>query len=178
MELISPAEFSRRVGVTPQAICRAIKNGRLSTVENGKLDAAVALIQWEKNRQRASNAPPATRPTPPPATAADSALPSLEESKRRREFHEADLAEMRARQKAGELVLRHEVHLRYTTLAADFRAQLERIPDKLATRLAAESSADKIYALLEQEIDSALRDMAKTADRIPDKLAESAKAAA
>jgi hypothetical protein len=181
MELISPAEFSRRVGVSPQAICRAIKNGRLSTVENGKLDAAVALIQWEKNRQRAPNAPTAptaTRPAPPPATSVDSAFPTLEESKRRREFHEANLAEMRERQKAGELVIKREVLQHYTTLYATLREMLLRIPDKLALRIAAESDADKVYTLLEQEIEDALRDTVKAADLITDRLVESAKAAA
>jgi hypothetical protein len=181
MELISPAEFSRRVGVTPQAVHRAIKHGRLSVLDNGKLDAAVAAIQWDKNRQRSPNAPTAptaTRPAPPPATPADPSLPSLEESKRRREFHEANLAEMRERQKAGELVIKREVFQHYTTLYATLREMLLRIPDKLATRVVAESDADKVYTLLEQEIEDALRDTVKAADLITARLVESAKAAA
>jgi hypothetical protein len=82
---------------------------------------------------------------------------------------------MRERQKAGELVLVREVHLRYTTLAAQFRAAIERIPDKLATRLAAEVNPDAVHALLMMELDQALIDMARMADHIPEQLVEASR---
>ena len=55
--LISIKDFAVRQGVTYQAVWRAVKSGRL-TLLNGKLDAEVAAIQWEKNRQR----PPPMKP--------------------------------------------------------------------------------------------------------------------
>ncbi len=138
----------------------------------------MANIQWLANRKRA----PAIRDTPArPATVvapeSGDGVPSLETSRRRREHHEADLAETRARQKAGELVELADVHLAYTTLAAQLRAALERIPDKLAPRLAAEADEHTVHTLLLAELDQALMDMAQTAAALPDRLATSAKAA-
>ncbi len=54
--LITKSEFARRVGVSPVAVGKAVKSGRLTLV-NGKLDEKVAAIQWDANRQR---------PPPPP----------------------------------------------------------------------------------------------------------------
>lgn len=175
VELITPAEFARRQGVTPQAVHRAIKRGRLTQLPGGKLDPAVAGIQWQENRQRAANGTrtQSTKAAPPPSDSG--AVPSLEASKRRQAFHEANLAEMRERQKAGELVEVRGVQLAYTTLAAQLRAALERLPYVLATRLAAESDQDRVFKLLESEIDAALRDMSRMASEIPDRLTESAK---
>ena len=54
--LISKSEFARRAGVSPVAVGKAVKSGRLTLV-NGKLDEKVAALQWDANRQR---------PAPPP----------------------------------------------------------------------------------------------------------------
>lgn len=180
--LISIKGFAVRQGVTYQAVWRAIKAGRL-TLLDGKLDPAVADIQWQQNRRRAPNsADSPNQPTPPTATLGAvpdplAGVPALENSRRRREFHEANLAEMRERQKAGELVELREVHLAYTTLAADLRAALERIPDKIAPRLAGAEPA-AIHDLLTAELDQALADMAQHAATLPDRLTTNAKAAA
>jgi len=82
---------------------------------------------------------------------------------------------MRERQKAGELVELQQVHLAYTTLAAQLRSALERIPDKLAPRLAAELDEHTIHALLLSELDQAMLDMAQTAEQLPAKLQEAAR---
>ena len=178
--LISIADYARHRGCSYQAVRAAIKSGRISLVGD-KLDPAVADLQWEANRRRAPNVAntPTNTPQPAPAVKAapdgDPDVPALESSRRRREFHEANLAEMRERQKAGELVELREVTLAYTTLAAGLRAALERIPDKVVPRLAAAEPAD-MYAMLEQEIEQALADMARQAAALPDRLTASAKA--
>lgn len=179
--LISIADYARHRGCTYQAVRGAIKSGRVSLID-GKIDPAVADIQWEQNRRRAPNGAdtPTHSPQPTPAAGAvpdDNAdVPTLETSRRRREFHEANLAEMRERQKAGELVELQQVHLAYTTLAAQLRATLERIPDKIAPRLAGVEPA-VAHDLLTAEIDQALADMVQQAETLPDRLASSAQAA-
>ena len=69
--LITQAEFARRMKVTPQAITKAVRSGRLTLIA-GKLDEKVAALQWNLNRQRP--APPSPMPRPgatEPATAPD-----------------------------------------------------------------------------------------------------------
>lgn len=176
--LISIADYARKRNVSYQAVARAIKTGRISLID-GKIDPAVADIQWEANRRRAPNVTDASSKSPPRlkevALEADDGVPSLEVSRRRREHHEANIAEMRERQKAGELVILADVHLAYTTLAAELRAALERIPDKLAARLV-EADSTVIHKLLTDEIDQALMDMAKQAETLPKRLSAGAKA--
>ena len=176
--LISIKDFAVRHGVTYQAVWRAVKAGRL-TLLAGKLDVAVADIQWQQNRRRAPNSVDSPNQATTPSTLgavpdplAD--VPALEISRRRREFHEANLAQLRERQKTGELVDLQEVHLAYTTLAANLRAALERIPDKVAPRLAG-AEPEAIHGLLTAELDQALADMAQVAASLPDRLAAHSK---
>ena len=69
--LITKSEFARRIGVSPVAVGKAVKSGRLSLV-GGKLDEKVALLQWDLNRQRAPSlwsAPKHPQPDPGEALA-------------------------------------------------------------------------------------------------------------
>ena len=181
MPLISKSEFAKKVGVSPAAITRACKTGRLSVVNGKLLDEKVAMLRWHANRRRretgAEDPDPAPQPPTNPAVL-DPSAPPLEISKRRREFHEANLAELRERQRAGELVALADVHLAYTTLAAELRAALERIPDKLAPRLAAGGDEHTVHALLQAELDAALLAMAQQAETLPARLEARARQAA
>ena len=47
-ELISQREYARQLGVSHVAVQRAVKTGRISTVD-GKIDPAQADRQWQEN---------------------------------------------------------------------------------------------------------------------------------
>ena len=49
-DLITIAEFARRRNVTPQAIAKGIKNGRIMRHASGKIDDVTQADAWEKNR--------------------------------------------------------------------------------------------------------------------------------
>lgn len=172
MNLISQAEYARHRGVSRAAVHQAVDEGRITLID-GKVDPVAADAQWNANT-RNPKAPPIQRSTadPVPDTAIPQSLYDLQLARAKREYHEANLAEMRERQRAGELVELRDVQLAYTTLYAQLRAAMERIPDKLATRLAAEAGADAVHALLLAELDQCLIDMARMAEHIPDRLIE------
>lgn len=178
MALITQSEYARRKGVTRQAIFEAVKAGRIALV-NGKVDEEVADITLQQTTAQ----PKATyngiltpaMSTPLPDTAIPQTVYDLQLARAKRETHEANIAEMRERQKAGELVELAQVHLAYTTLAAQLRSALERIPDKLAPRLTAETDEYTVHTLLLAELDQALMDMAQTAEQLPAKLQEAAR---
>ena len=52
--LITKAEYARQRGVTPAAVCNAIRRGTITAI-NDKIDPEVANIQWAANRKRALN---------------------------------------------------------------------------------------------------------------------------
>lgn len=173
--MITQSAYAKQRGVSREAVRQAIAAGRIILID-GKIDPDVADVQWERNtRPRLKASPPHHDPAPlalspspqDPAPAADSGLYDLHLARAKREHHEANIAEMRERQRAGELVELREVELAYTSLAAQLRAAIERIPDKLATRMAAETDENIIHTLLMDELDAALDDMAQTAQQLP-----------
>lgn len=183
-ELITPTEYARRRGVHHTAVLKALRSGRISLID-GKIDPVAADAQWKANTRnpRASFALPGPlidiQPLPEPGEPLSDGTTSqtiydLQLARAKREHHEANIAEMRERQKAGELVELAQVKLAYTTLAAQFRAALERIPDKLSTRLAAETDPNLVHAMIQGELDHALMDMGKMAEQLPAKIQEAA----
>jgi len=190
--LISQSEYAKRREVSREAVRQAVAAGRISLID-GKIDPEVADIQWAKNTRNpkaafaqpkplldfaalaAAQAIPVDPALPAPDSAVTQIVYDLQLSRAKREHHEANIAEMRERQKAGELVELAQVHLAYTTLAAQLRAALERIPDKIAPRLAAETDEHTIHTLLLAELDQAMLDMATTAAQLPAKLQEASK---
>ena len=84
----------------------------------------------------------------------------IAEARAKREHHEANIAAMREAQIAGDLVERKRVESALTGIAAQVRANFERLPDKLAEVLAAETDAHQAHALLTAEIDLVLEDLA------------------
>lgn len=184
MALITQAEYAKRRNVSREAVRQAVVAGRINLI-NGRIDPEVADIQWAKNTRNPRapfaqpKAPLVEQSAPAIDELADSAITQtvydLQLARAKREHHEANIAEMRERQKAGELVELQQVRLAYTTLAAQLRSALERIPDKLAPRLAAESDEHAVHLLLMSELDSALMDMARTAEQLPAKLQEASR---
>ncbi|WP_289241706.1 hypothetical protein [Delftia sp.] len=57
MELVTQAEYARRRGVAKSAVAKAVKEQRIALID-GKIDPAVADIQWQQNtRARADSGP-------------------------------------------------------------------------------------------------------------------------
>lgn len=182
MSLISQSEYAKRRNISREAVRQAVAAGRVNLID-GKIDPAVADIQWATNTRNPKaqfaqkklstiDSPTPTTEQPDPVDLPSPSGYDLQLARAKREYHEANIAEMRERQKSGELVELHQVTLAYTALAAQLRAGLERIPDKLSSRLAAESDPHAIHILLTQELDQAIEDMAKEAALIPAKLIE------
>lgn len=182
MPLISQCEYAKRRGISREAVRQAVVSGRISLID-GKINPLVADAQWIANT-RNPKADFACKPltdviaqsSESASGLPDSAIPQtvydLQLARAKREYHEANIAEMRERQRADELVELAQVRLAYTTLAAQLRAAMERIPDKLAERLAVEARADVIHTLLLAELDQCLVDMDRIAGGIPEQLAE------
>lgn len=59
VELITQAEYARRRGVAKSAVAKAVKEGRITLIE-GKVDPAVADIQWARNTRARADSRPAS----------------------------------------------------------------------------------------------------------------------
>lgn len=97
------------------------------------------------------------------AVSADAEEFDIQRARARREHFDAQSAELKAKQAAAELVEVARVNQAVVTLAAMTRSALERIPDRLADSLAAESNPTACSALLTVAIDAVLSDLARDA---------------
>lgn len=153
MERISKAELARRLNVTPGAISRAIREGRVEAGPDGLVDAAGATAQWLANRRRR----PRTRPdSAPPDQAAPAAPGDYWQAKTQREQAEAAMASLRARELSGELVRRVEIERELAAKIIALREHLQSMADRLAALVAAEPDILVCRKLIRGEVDQAL----------------------
>ncbi len=154
-KLITQAEYSRHRGCSREAVRQAVESERITTFGPEKLiDATLADAQWQRNtRARAS-----TKASPAAPVAADdhddhaAGGGSYHDWRTRREAAEAQAAEMRLREQAGELVRADDVRHAHARRLAALRDALLQIPARLAPVLAAETDQRAVHDALQAEL--------------------------
>ena len=163
MPLVTKAEAARILGVTPEAVYRACKAGRLSTVTTVsggvRIESDTMLAEWRRNTQSRVNGPrdlrsrseaAGTQPKPlrpaaermsagtsssPRPSATRESIPDYDESRARTEHLKAELLELDRQQKLGTLVPLSDVELRWTALVTATRTKLLAVPSKAKQQL-------------------------------------------
>jgi hypothetical protein len=167
--LMTQAQYAEHRGVSRVAVHKAIKDERISTID-GKIDPAVADIQWAANsRARAPSAP--ARPSATPQVSPDLGAPvdpvdNPEDywvSRGRREAAEAELAELKLAEQRGNLIQVKVVESVWSHAMAGMREHMLQIRARLAPMLAHETDAHKVEQLLEIEHNQALQLLASAA---------------
>ena len=138
MALISRSEAARLKNVTPQAVYKAINQGRLTPVvdNDGKvmLDKDAFVEDWEKtyhpNQMKKAN-----NYYKPRQKAVVSDIPAYEESRARTEHLKAELLELERKQKEDSLVPMKEVQQKWTEVITTARTKLLGISSKAKQRL-------------------------------------------
>lgn len=153
MERISKAELARRLNVTPSAVSRAIREGRVEAGPDGLVDAAGATAQWLANRRRRPRMP---APTAGPPDQAAPAAADYWSAKAERELAEARMATMREAEMRGELVRRVEIERELAAKIIALREHLQSMADRLAALVAAETDILACRRLIRAEVDQAL----------------------
>ena len=156
-------------GCAASAVTRAIKEGRITTVQVGGrelIDVAVADIQWQSNtRPRVDSSSAATVAAAPAVIAANEVggTTSYEEARRRRETAEANLAEMKQAEMQGTLIRADAVRAAWAAKITGARDALLQIPSRIAPVLAACTDLVEVTALLEAELRQALAELSTEA---------------
>ena len=165
VELITQAEYARRRGVDPTTVRDAIKAGRITLIE-GKIDPAVADIQWQRNtRARVSASAPAAAPAP--AVIGDIADDAdYWVSRAKRERAEAELAELKLAEQRQELIRMNAVRAALASVFSATRDSLLQIAPRIAPVAAAETDAAKVHDLVQAEIHQALSQLTAAAGRL------------
>jgi len=147
--MLSIPEYATHRGVSPQAVRKAIKDGRLRqavthTGRNAKIDQAAADVEWRRNTSQAQQRTAEQINTGKAAaqgllTTGTDGMQSIDYSKARAygEGYKAKLLEMEYREKAGQLVRVDEVKMGTFKMVRTFRDAVQNIPVRIVNELAA-----------------------------------------
>jgi hypothetical protein len=168
--LLKLSDYAKLVGKTPQAVRKAIGDGRIKNgVTKGKrgylLDPSVATKEWNSNTDE-SQVRTAQALTP----AVESSLSGINYTKARAigETYKARLLELEYKEKSGQLILADDAKIAQFKISRIFRDAVQNIPVRVVSELAAvvgDVSQDKrheMMLIMQREIDRALTQLADT----------------
>lgn len=158
-ELIKPAEYARRRGVSKAAVSFAIKRCDIPLVD-GKLDPLVADTLWKARtdplqQQRAMGANLRQRQSDARSTPDDD-----QNWRARRERAEAQIAEIELERLAGKLIEVEPAQREWSRRQSALIAGLQAIPDRIAAEFGVDDEhRRKIRQRLHEEIDAIRREV-------------------
>lgn len=165
-ETVTQSDFARLMGVTVEAVTKAMKAGRLKdAIIRGRrgpprIDPELGRQEWEANTSPSKGG---NRMTAKPAELhedGDTAAASYAKSRAKREAYAAELARLEVQEKLGTLVDADEVKRAAFSTARQIRDGLLNMPDRLAAELAAMTDQFEIHRVLTEEIRRVLTDSA------------------
>lgn len=164
VQLITKAAYARHRGCDEKAVRKAIAEGRISAI-GGKIDPAVADIQWERNTRArvkttqpgqqdlvgaGAEVPAAAGPAAdtPERTAAD---PGYMQFRARREEADAQIAEMNAAKMRGAMLMRDDVDRAMFEIGRELRDRLTACARRVAAEVASIQTAEGCEAVIDRE---------------------------
>lgn len=136
-EGMSLRSYAEHRGVNHRTVQNAIKEGRITTLEDGSIDPNVADREWVDNTN------PAKSHTKQP-----SVLQSAQELKLK---HETGLLRLKLQREAGLVVPKDEVRKFVSLIFTDLKEKLVQRSVRLAPMLANQKDISKISRLLEED---------------------------
>ena len=144
MPLITRMEAAAQLGVTVQAVYGAIKEKRLTAMEdaNGKIVINSDTMRDEWNSKSAFRRMRSTPPTNETVkktkkrnSKTDESIPDYEDSKARTEHLKAELLELERKEKEKDLVAMDEVQASWENIITTARTKLLGVPSKAKQRI-------------------------------------------
>ena len=150
VNLMSQAEYAKHRGCSAVAVHKAIKAGRISLID-GKIDPAVADIQWAQNtRPRPGSRPAQAAAVSETASVASGAParsgddPDYWESRAKREAAEAQIAQLKLAEMQGALIDSSRARGAVSSAFRQLRDTLHPLGRKLAQTVATMDDAREI----------------------------------
>ena len=171
MRKVSLSEFAKIQGVSKARVSQWRDEGRLVLVPvSGRkhplvnVEASVRLIAQTTDMDRATSGENAGGMSLAVSQALDddAVMSELKKARLHRERQEAQLAELKLKVEASELVEAALVDRTITTVAADIRLALERLPARVSSKVAALSDRLEVEQVLLKSVDEVLEDLAES----------------
>jgi hypothetical protein len=172
--LVKLADYAKLVGKTPQAVRKAIKDGRIKKgASQGRrgymIDPDTATKEWNSNTdQRQQRTAEAIRHGQEAAAGIEQPLPGINYSRARAvgETYKARLLELEFKEKSAELISANEAKLAQFKISRIFRDAVQNIPVRVVSELAAivgdvsKEKRHEMMLVMQREIDRALTQLA------------------
>lgn len=168
--------YARHRGVSPEAVSKAVKTGRITARPDGTIEAETADRQWEENtdpskplnsvtgepkRRKGMEAPRMGAETPLP-----SGVPPYSQSKAVEAAIEAERKRLKLQKEKNKLISVDKVRVDSFNVSRLTRDKLLVIPDKLAPLLAAMNDPHEIHGFLLAEIRLICEDLIRDVEKI------------
>lgn len=165
VQLITKSAYARLRGCDEKAVRKAVNEGRISLID-GKIDPAVADIQWARNtRARVSQAAVPTddllgageadvlqaAAASGRAAAAPAAEPGYMAFRSRREEADAQIAEMNAAKMRGTMLMRQDVDRAMFEIGREIRDRLTACARRIASEVASVNTAEACESIVDRE---------------------------
>ena len=142
-EIVSQGEFARRVGVSQPAVSKAIRNGRINALENGKIDFTAEIHNWFANKDTSK-----VRDNDPNKNYDESsATSSISKAKLAKETYTAKLRQLEYEREAGMMVKKDDVKSSLFRFCKLVRDAIMTIPDRISAEV-----TSSIMKVLEKEL--------------------------
>ena len=150
---MSQRAYARHRNVALRAVQKAIDEGRITTLANGRIDPEAADRDWTENSRAY-----------PPLNQDDDDGGGLGGQYRKaravREQYQARLSKLEYEERVGSLVSKDEMKIAAFNETRRFRDQMLNIPDRIAAMVAAETDAARCFEIIATEIRKALNEFA------------------
>lgn len=176
MTTLSKTEYAKLRGWGKSYIAKLGKQGRLVLTDDGKVDVEATDARIEAtadpSKQGVADRWAAKRGEPQEPSTGDDAGTDLggydyQAARAKHETHKARIAGLEEAQLTGRLLDAERVIQALTDNAAAMRAVLERLPDRIAPVLAAESDPRRVHQLLDDEVGRVLDELSRIAEQLP-----------
>lgn len=161
MTLMSMRQYAKHRGVSPEAVSKAVKRGRISTISqaNGirKINPEIADKEWAENSDPTKLRAP-TQGEPSAQTVEPNRGPSIQQSAAVLKAFQARLAKLDFDERSGKLIDVEIVKTKWTALASIVRTKVLGIPTRAKQRIP-ELTAEA-YAILESIARESLEELA------------------
>jgi hypothetical protein len=171
LERVSQREYARQLGISNEAVSRAVKEGRIAKGWDkaaGKIIVEHANAEWGAIHMKTDVAKiirqePGESEVPnyPPAKISEGTLSlngnsSFAEAKRVREIIQAQIASIQLKTIKEELVKKDEVYKQLFAFGQEIRISLMAIPDRVIDNILATKNRAEAHQLLTGEVHAAL----------------------
>ena len=162
MRRLSITEAADHFSVSRSSITRARNAGWLTFDDDGCAPVERLDAEWTRHHGSAVSVQPlVTDPTCEDPGVADPGFVPYAEARRRREVAEAEIAEIKARTMAGELISREAAEAAFVAVATAVRTGIEGVVGAVADQLVGMSTPAEVRAVLRPALERALSELSE-----------------